>query len=142
MMKTNRIYMLILAVAMVALSCKSDDPDVPNAKELAFEKLSGQWGLGQTGSIKVDGSNVSPNYPGFALSFTDGGYTTTNAGDLFNASGTWEWTDEDAQTLTLDDGKLIMINSLTTTEFIFSFTKSEGSVRAGIEGNYVVTVIK
>lgn len=144
-MNTKRIYnyMLIAALAIVSLSCNPDDgPADPRATELAFEKLAGQWTLGQFGSIKVDGSDVSANYSGFALSFTDGGYTTTNAGELFSASGTWEWADESGGVVNLDDGKTININQLTLKKFVFSFTKSDGPVRAGIAGNYVITVEK
>ena len=71
-----------------------------------------------------------------------GTYTTTNAGDLFKASGTWEWAGESAEVVNLDDGKVVNINSLTTSKFVFSFTKSDGPVRAGLAGNYVITVEK
>ena len=145
MMKINRKYthILILALAIMSFSCTPDDgPADPRAIDLAFEKLAGQWSFGQFGSIKVDGADLSPNYPGFALSFTNGGYTTTNAGDLFNASGTWEWSDETGRTVDLYDGKTINIQQLTLTKFVFSFTKSDGPVRAGIVGNYVITVEK
>lgn len=136
-------YALIALLAIVSLSCNPDDgPATPRATEIAFEKLAGQWTLGQFGSIKVDGSDVSANYPDFALSFTDGGYTTTNAGELFSASGTWEWADESGRVVTLDDGKSININQLTPSKFVFSFTKSDGPVRAGVAGNYVITVEK
>ena len=143
-MNNRKIYTFVLmaALALFSLSCDPDDPMEPSLQELAFEKLSGQWTLGQFGSIKVDGSNVSANYPGFALSFANGTYTTTNAGDLFKASGTWEWAGESAEVVNLDDGKVVNINSLTTSKFVFSFTKSDGPVRAGLAGNYVVTVEK
>mgnify|MGYP005817246683 CR=1 FL=1 len=124
------------------MACNNDDPIAPTEQELIFETLAGQWTLGQFGSIKVDGANVSPNYPGFALSFASGTYTTSNAGNLFSASGTWEWVDEEATQVILDDGKLITIDLLNTGKFVFSFTKSDGPVRAGVAGNYVITVLK
>ena len=135
-------YALVAILAIVSLSCDPDDPVEPSIQDLTFEKLAGDWTLGQFGSIKVDGSDVSANYPGFALSFAEGTYTTTNAGDLFRASGTWEWAGESAAAVNLDDGKVVSINSLTTTKFVFSFTKQDGPVRAGIAGNYVITVEK
>ena len=134
---------IILGLVLLAFSCNPDDfPSGPTEQELTYEKLAGQWELGQFSSIKVDGSDVSANYSGFALSFADGTYTTTNAGDLFRANGTWEWADESAATVNLDDGKVININSLTTSKFVFSFNKADGPVRAGIAGNYVITVEK
>ena len=144
-MKIRSIYtqIILTIVAISALSCTPDDgPASPKATEIAFEKLAGQWTLGQFGSIKVDGADVSANYSGFALSFTDGGYTTTNAGELFNASGTWDWADESGRVVTLDDGKTVNIQQLTPNKFVFSFTKSDGPVRAGLAGNYVITVEK
>ncbi|WP_420387525.1 hypothetical protein [Roseivirga sp.] len=136
-------YTLMAMIAMLSLSCGPDDgPATPRATDVAFEKLAGQWTLGQFGSIKVDGADVSANYPGFALSFTSTSYTTTNAGDLFRASGTWEWSDESGRVVDLDDGKVINIQQLTPSKFVFSFTKSDGPVRAGIAGNYVITVEK
>lgn len=136
-------YTLMAALAILSISCTPDDgPATPKATEIAFEKLAGQWTLGQFGSIKLDGADVSANYAGFALSFTNGGYTTTNAGELFNASGTWDWADEAGRVVTLDDGKTVNIQQLTPNKFVFSFTKSDGPVRAGLAGNYVITVEK
>ena len=141
--KSKYIGIIILTITLIGASCNPDDfPSGPTEQELTYEKLAGQWELGQFSSIKVDGSDVSANYSGFALSFADGTYTTTNAGDLFRANGTWEWADESAATVNLDDGKVININSLTTSKFVFSFNKADGPVRAGIAGNYVITVEK
>ena len=144
-MKIRYIHtiLLALAISLMSTSCNPDDgPADPRATEIAFEKLAGQWTLGQFGSIKVDGADVSANYPDFGLSFTDGSYTTTNAGELFNASGTWDWSDESGRTVDLDDGKIINIQQLTPIKFVFSFTKSDGPVRAGVAGNYIITVEK
>ncbi len=132
---------MILA-AIIMMGCNNDDPLAPTLNELAYEKLAGQWSIAQFGSIKVDGADVSANYPGFSLSFTEGGYTTTNGGDLFSASGTWEWLGEEGNQVALDDGKEITLTSLTLSRFVFTFTKSDGPVRAGIAGNYVVTVTR
>ncbi len=107
-------------VVIVFASCGGDDDTT--ALQLAFEKLSGSWDLSQGGSIIIDGQDATANFTGFAFSFTDGSYTTTNAGDMLRASGTWEWTDEEAQQLSIDDGKTITIVTLTETLFVFTFT--------------------
>ncbi len=137
-------YTFILAMAILSmLSCSPDDgPVEPSLQELTFENLAGEWTLGQFSSIKLDGADVSANYSGFALSFEEGTYTTTNAGDLLSSSGTWEWVDTDATQVQLDDGKLVTINSLSTSKFIFSFNYSSRPLRAGVEGNYIITVEK
>ncbi|WP_420387537.1 hypothetical protein [Roseivirga sp.] len=136
-------YCIIIMLLLLAFSCRNKKgPAEPNPQELTFEKLAGQWELGQFGSIQVDGVNLSVNYPGFALSFGEQTYTTTNAGQLFKSGGTWEWLNEEATQISLDDGKVITINSLTTDQFVFSFTKSDGPVSAGIAGSYQITVEK
>ena len=126
------------------LSCGSEgEPDEPSAQELTFENLAGQWGLPAVGGIVVDGVDRTLNYQGFNLSFSETGYSTSNAGDLFQSSGTWEWANETTTNqIILDDGKNITIQSLTTSVFTFAFTQSDGGVRAGVAGSYTVTVNK
>ncbi len=144
-MKSTRIITSILAViALTQLtSCKPDDTPSQTLQDLAFEKLAGAWTLGTAGSINVDGQDISLNFPGFSLSFTDGGYTTTNAGDLFRASGTWTWTDEQAGEVDLDDGKMLTIVNLTENIFNFTFDfAGTGGVANGIGGSYEIIVVK
>ena len=144
----NSIYKLSLLVSLLIFTtaCGGDgdtEPEEPSAQELTFENLSGQWGLPSTGGIVVDGVDRTLNYQSFNLSFTEGGYTTNNAGDLFDASGTWQWADAETTTeIVLDDGKEISLVELTTTRLVFTFNQSAGGVRAGIAGNYRVTMNK
>lgn len=136
------LYIMVLAGSLL-LSCAGDDPSGPTAQELAFEKLAGNWTFGTSGSITLDGQDVSLNYPGFSLSFADGTYQTLNAGDLFRASGTWSWANEEAGSVLLDTGEEATIITLTETDFQFSFTHSgTGGEAAGTAGNYVVTLEK
>lgn len=132
-------------LALFSVGCGPDSPVPESVQDQVFERLSGQWDFGDNGFIRVDGSDVSSNYSGFALSFNDGTYTTTNAGSLFNATGTWEWASsdpEEADQIILDDGKTIAINTISAAVFIFSFNKSDGPVRAGVAGNYQIRVEK
>lgn len=141
--KHYALYMCLLLGVVTAGSCRSDDPAGPTAQEEAFEKLSGTWSLGSTGSITIDGQDASQNYPGFGLSFTNGTYATTNAGDLFRASGTWQWADGATTNLiNVDDGKQVSIQALTQNTFTFSFSHSSGGASAGSSGNYTITVVK
>lgn len=136
--------LFLSCLIILATACSQDDD--PAAQQLAFEKLSGSWDLSQGGSVIIDGQDASLNFAGFTLSFTDGSYATTNGGDLFRATGTWQWADEEAQTLMIDDGKVITIVSLTETAFVFTFTSNgSGGVAnqgEGIAGNYTFTVNK
>lgn len=144
-MKNLRIYLSITVLALFSLGCGTDSPVPESLQDQVFERLSGEWAFGGNGFIRVDGSDVSSNYNGFALSFDDGTYTTTNAGDLFNATGTWEWADDDsgiADQINLDDGKVVNLVEVNPNVLIFGFTKSDGPVRAGIAGEYLIRVEK
>lgn len=121
------------------------EPEKDTEQELAFEKLSGTWAYGSTGSIKVDGQDKSLNYPGFSLSFAEQTYQTTNAGKLFSASGAWKWADAKKADQMQLDGKDIVIKTLTDSELVFTFTfrpPSERAGAAGISGNYTITLSK
>ena len=138
----NNLLLIIISFGLV-ISCSGDGPEEPTAQELTYEKLAGEWSLPTSGGIVVDEVDRTLNYQGFRLSFTEGGYTTINAGDLFKATGTWSWTNSNTvNELILDDGKSITIQTLTTSQFVFSFTQSEGGVRAGAAGNYTIRVNK
>lgn len=138
--------LLIISAFFIFASCKEKGESVPIAQSEAFARLAGTWSLGTTGGVALDGSDISNNYPGFVLSFTDGGYTTSNAGELFSATGTWKWSDLEAGELVLDENRPITIISLNTSQFVFSFTFSgAGNVSAGMEGttgDYMITVVK
>ncbi len=145
MKKLKYIFSAVVIVSILGL-CACGDDDDPTAQELAFEKLAGTWSLANGGSVVIDGQDASLNFSGFSFSFTDGTYTTANAGDLFRATGTWSWQDEAAQRITIDDGKTITITTLTEQQFVFSFTfNGTGGVAnsgEGIAGNYTITVNK
>ncbi|OEK05966.1 hypothetical protein [Roseivirga misakiensis] len=141
-MKIQKYISVLAILSLFAVwSCKDDDN--PTLRDLAFELLSGQWTLGTEGSIVLDGEDISLNYPGFSVSFADGTYQTTNAADLFNASGTWDWapTDTDGTLIILDTGELVTVEFLALSSLRFSFEHA-GATRAGISGNYLITVVK
>ncbi len=134
----------ILLITCFGCGGGGDDGPTETQQEQAFALLAGNWTLN---SIALDGQNVNSDYSGFSLSFTNGGFTTTNAGALFNSIGTWQWADATAANIiTLDDGKEVTIVELTTSSFTFTFTvNSTGGVANGINGlagNYRISVNK
>ena len=141
----NKSFGILLISLLLIQSCGPDEPQTPEAIELAFQKPSGEWTLGQTGKIVLDGIDVSANYPGFSLSFTNGTYNTNNAADLLPSTGTWEWADQEARSVLLDGTLEVTLTVLTETRFTFTFDHTTGinrPVRAGYNGNYVITVNK
>lgn len=132
-----------MSILIIITSCKgggSDDTPTPSDQELAQTILETTWEVGSTGSIIVDNTNVTDRYSGFTLTIEDGTYTTTNAGDLFPASGTWEWVGESDDMVITGSGKEITITELTEAQFSFRFLKTEQNAVAGISGNYSMTL--
>ncbi|MFT6970811.1 MAG: hypothetical protein ACJAXX_001377 [Roseivirga sp.] len=119
------------------MPCLSVKPIALTAQAHVFEVLSENWGFGPTGSITLHNQDVSLNYSGVALSFTDGTYTTTKGSDLFNATGTW--THELVRHITLDTKEEVSTLELIPGIFDFSFTQVGGAVVAETSGNYVIT---
>ena len=136
--------MIVLMLGLFVMGCDIDKVEIETAQDIAFEILgAGPWSLGDgAGSILVDGTNVSANYPGFSLTIGDGTYSTINSDDLFSASGTWQWIDDEATMIRLDDGKELSIVTLNQFRFTFTFSLADGGVRAGIPGNYTVSVVQ
>ena len=86
---------MICAIALSMFSllgCGGGGPAPETPQQKASKLLSGNWKL-SGGSIKVDSKDESTQYPGFTLSFNKTGYSTSNGGKLFKASGTWKWKD-------------------------------------------------
>lgn len=119
------------------MPCLSVKPIALTAQAHVFEVLSENWGFGPTGSITLYNQEVSLNYSGVALSFTDGTYTTTDRGDLFNATGTWTY--ELVRHSTIDTKEEVSILELIPGIFEFNFTYFGGAVVAETSGNYVIT---
>lgn len=141
---TNRLWPLLIGVMslIIITSCKGggDDTPAPTDQEIAQAILENTWIVGSTGSISVDNTDVTDRYDGFSLNIGNGTYTTTNAGDLFPANGTWEWVGETDNIFTTGNGKEITITELTETQFSFQFLKTEQNVAAGISGNYSISL--
>lgn len=144
--KHFELLLLAIVILFITASCGGggggDDNPGPSEQELAFEKLKGNWGIANNGKIELDGGDVSNNYSDFTLSFTNGSFTTTNAGNLFPATGTWEWIGKETNQIRTGRGKVVTIIALTATNFEFSFTKTSSNAVAGASGNYVIKVTK
>ena len=139
----HTLTFFITVLVALTISCGGDDaPSEPTAQELALEQLSATWSL-NGGSIRLDGLDVSANYPGFSLSYSANSYTTQNGGDLFSASGTWSWVGDSDRLILLDDGKQVSISTLTDTDLVFSFQlSSSGGEAAGLPGSYEIALKK
>lgn len=138
------IWIFVFFLIITFTNCGGDDgPGEPTTQEVAFELLSGNWTLENGGSVKLDGEDITANFSGFGVSFGDGTYGTTAGGDLFKASGTWQWVDDSDRQVLLDDGKEVRLTDLSETDLTFTFQfAGSGGVVAGLAGNYTISLRK
>jgi len=127
-------------------ACGGSDSVPVDEESLA---LNGDWVLPTSGGgVVVDGIDRSLNFVGFKISLgsdTNGQektYRTSNAGDLFRASGTWDWGSDSKNSMILSEGKTLNIQSQSSSRLVFTFTYTDGGVRSGISGNYTLTLEK
>lgn len=123
---------LILAVlTLTLLSCKEEaKPDAKKTPEqLATEALAGTgtqlWTVAGGGSVTRDGQNVTSTFATFELFLNAGAsktYSTRNAADLFDASGTWAFAGTNFDKFTLSGTKPAAMREI-------SFTPSGTTVR-------------
>lgn len=104
-----------------------------------MEKLAKTWGLG---TIRYDDEDITSQFDGFALTITkDKKYTTTGKmGNYdhppFEASGSWDFADEDLNLINRDDGVNIRIQVTDNTlALTFTITETNGRV-SGLGGEY------
>jgi len=145
--KFNQLISLILLIGIMGIysGCSGEDetPE-PTAQEVATANLtSGPWRLN---TVTVDGNNQTSVYEGLTLSFTPNGYSTTNGGIVWPASGTWTFQNEAATMIKRSDDVDITIQELTLERMRLSFFWDTTTFKSGrsfsIEGQHVFTFTK
>lgn len=137
MMKTKMYFFLLLALLFVSTSCEEEL--TPNqVTEAAL--ISAPWKLS---NVKVDG--VASNlYSGLQLTFSKGGYTAVNGGDIWGNSGTWSFTGTDGKVISTGTGLSIELVSATKTGLTISFSwdktiYDKGSRMMSLKGKHEMT---
>jgi len=140
-------YCVIVLLGLVMLSACGGSDSVPVDEESLA--LNGDWVLPTSGGgVVVDGIDRSLNFVGFKISLgsdTNGQektYRTSNAGDLFRASGTWDWVSDSKNSMILSEGKTLAIQIRQPSRLVLTFNYTNGGVRSGISGNYTLTLEK
>jgi hypothetical protein len=122
---------ILLFFSIALFSCKEDaEPDVKKTPEqLAIEALTGtgtqRWTIAEGGSVTRDGRDITSTFATFELFLNAGtskAYSTRNAGELFDANGTWTFAGTNFDKITLTGTK-----PAATREI--SFTTSGTTVR-------------
>ncbi len=128
----------MLAV-VISLSCGGDDG--PSPLDQRLEELTATWSLN---SVTNDNLDVTSQFTGFTLTVTGNQtYSTTNGGNAWPASGTFEVLQQNLDILRRDDNVEVNIVSITDTALVLSFNVN--SVRGsahGITGSFVFNLNK
>ena len=134
----------IVLVTVLFTACKDVVP-LTDQEQRTID-LSGTWVIT---SVQIDGLDATANYPGFKIDLQKNGlYSSINGGRVFRPTGTWRWVDTETTT----EMQLDVFTDVTITEFVFNggsdfdmtiaFNYAIGGVRAGTNGNYIVTFEK
>lgn len=130
----------VIAVALtITLFANCDDKDSPTAQETQLKKLSAKtWSIQ---SVEIDGVDHTALFQGMTLSITKNSFSATNGGDVWPASGTWEFADERATLITRGDNVSITIEVLADSQLSFSLAWNETTFGPGrgksISGTHV-----
>jgi hypothetical protein len=137
--KSKTIHLVLAVLLIVSLtSCKKDDP---NPVDQQINQLKGTWKLG---SISNDNQDVTAQFTGFTLTFTDKNYATTNGGNPWPVNGTYDFKSTDLKSLLRSDNTVVTIDQLTTTALVLSFnyTNLTNGRVSGVTGNFTFSLIK
>jgi len=123
-----RVMLLGFGFVLLLSSC-SEDTEAPSAEDVVKAKLiSSTWKMT---SVLVDGTDKTSVYAGLNVSFTSSGFTTVNGGVVWPASGSWEFTSDQATAIKRNDGLTIEIISITDNNLKLGLTWSKSTVGTG-----------
>lgn len=117
----------ILTGLMLVSACGGGPEAETEAARVTRLMTNGKWILNDA---KVDGVDQTTVYSGFSLTLTSTGFTTTNGGAVWPASGTWTLEDG-AKGFTRSDGEQITINQVSETALVIVFTNNKTTFGPG-----------
>ncbi len=134
------VSLAVLLGAMTYLaSCSKDDG--PNAQTIQLQKLSTTWKVAQ---VTNDNQDVTSEYTGFTLTIDELSYTTQNGGNPWPASGTYDFRENDLNTLVRSDATEITIDEITEDMLVlsFNFNTLSGGRESGVTGDFTFSLTK
>lgn len=149
-MKTNYITTALSVIILLSMSiisgCSKDDGGNPSPLDeqlMLLENQSKSWVL-TGGSVIKDDFDVSDQFTGFKLTITGFNYMTENSlSGVWASQGTWTFKDNQVTTLERNDGILVTINNISSSQLVLSFTDPNGSGGrySSIPGDYAFTLV-
>jgi hypothetical protein len=149
-MKTKIVKLIAVALVSIALvqisGCGGGGNGTPtlSASDAVKAKLTAatSW---KVQSATVDGVDQTAIYKNLALSFSVAGYSSTNGGTVWPATGTWSFNDANGTTVKRDDGLIISVE-VTDTSLKLSYTWAKTTLSGGreesVKGAQVLTFTK
>ena len=135
----------VLSVILLLSHCggsKSNDPaPVTEPQRVTSLMKTGTW---KVQSVTVDGADQSALFKGFTLSFTDAGFVSVNGSAVWPSSGTWKFVSDQATSFTRDDGLVVTIQTVSSTQLIISLVWTKTTLGPGrvtsVKGSTVFTL--
>ena len=94
-------------------------------------------------SVLVDAVDKSTVYKDLKLTFTAGGFTATNGGTVWPASGSWSFTDDSGKVISRSDGVTINLTEISATKMVLSLAWTKTTLSGGraqsVSGQHVFT---
>ena len=121
----------LLLIILALTSCGGGDPTptpVSKQDEVKAKLTSPTWKMQ---SVTVDGADKTTLYKDLTLKFTASGFTSTNGGAIWPASGTWTFTNEEATAIKRDDGLEVALQEVTDTSLKLAMTWSKTTLGPG-----------
>ena len=133
------ISLAVLAAVLHMASC-GGDPAPESGAAMATKLLTaGTW---STQSVTVSGAS-STIYNNLKVTFTATGFSATDGGSVWPASGTWNFTDDTGKTMVRGDGLSISVTELTSTKVVMGLTWNKTTLGGGrsesVAGQHVFT---
>jgi hypothetical protein len=132
-----------LIILILLSGCSGGDPTVSKQDEVKSKLTSPTWKMQ---SVIVDGTDQSGVYKDLSLKFSATGFTSTNGGAVWPASGTWAFTNENATAVKRDDGLEVQLLEVSETSLKLALLWSKTTLGHGrsksVSGQHEFTFAK
>ncbi|MBX2957953.1 MAG: hypothetical protein KF846_17435 [Cyclobacteriaceae bacterium] len=138
------ISLFILTSGLVLLYSCSDD--TPSTEADRVKKILVDGGNWQTTSVTIDGISSTELFTGFTIRFQpSNSYTTTGTTPVWARTGSYTFTNDQATSFTREDGVVVEIQSINSSEIILRLTWTKTTLGSGrsssINGVHIFTFI-
>ena len=138
------VGIMTLSVILLLSDCASKSNDPAPATEPQRVTSLMKTGTWKVQTVTVDGTDQSTLFKNFTLSFTDAGFATVNGTAVWPASGTWKFVNDQATSFTRDDGLVVTIQNVSSTQLIISLVWTKTTLGPGrgwsVKGTTVFTL--